>query len=67
MFTIVIYCLITDELGSKDSSRNLQANYAIYFLFRLDLLLHALLHACKILIRCDSIRILNFASKQSVS
>ena len=27
-------------LGSLDSSRNLQANYAISFLFRLDLILH---------------------------
>ena len=42
------------------SSRNLQANYAICFLFRLDLILHA----CKIPLRCDSFGILNFATKQ---
>ena len=49
-------------LGSLDPSRNLQANYAIsFFLFRLDLILHA----CKIPIRCDSFGIsLNFISKQ---
>ena len=47
-------------LGSLDSSHNLQVNYAISFLFRLNLILHA----CKILIRCDSFGILNFASKQ---
>ena len=38
---------------------NLQANYAISFLFRLDLILHA----CAAHIRCDSLEILNFASK----
>ena len=38
---------------------NLQANYAISFLFRLDLILHA----CAAYIRCDSFGILNFASK----
>ena len=43
--------------------RNLQANCTIHFLFRLDLLLHT----CKILIRCDSFGILNFASKQRVN
>ena len=47
------------KLGSLDSSRNLQANYAISFLFRLDLILHA--YAAYI--RCDSFGILNFASK----
>ena len=45
-----------------DSSRNLQANYVIRFLFRLDLVLHA----CKILIRCDRFGILNFATKQGL-
>ena len=45
-----------------DSSRNLQGNYIISFLFRLYLILHA----CKILIRYDSFGILNFASKQDV-
>ena len=44
-------------------SRNLQANYAISFLFCLDFVLHA----CKILIRCDSFEILNFACKQGVN
>ena len=48
-------------LGSLDPSRNLQANYAISFLFRLDLILHA----CKILIRGDSFGILNFTTKQA--
>ena len=38
---------------------NLQTNYAISFLFRLDLILHA----CAAHIRCDSLEILNFASK----
>ena len=47
-------------LDSLDSSRNLQANYAINFLFYLDLILYA----CKILLRCDSFGILNFAIKQ---
>ena len=47
------------ELGSLDSSRNSQANYAISFLFRLDLIFHA----CASHIRCDSFEILNFASK----
>jgi len=45
---------------SLDSSRNLQAKYGINFLFRLDLILHA----CKILIRCDNFGILNFTTKQ---
>ena len=45
-----------------DSSRNLQANYVIRFLFRLDLLLHA----CKIFIRCDKFGILNFATKHNL-
>ena len=49
-------------LGSLDSSRNLQANYTISFLFRLDLILHA----CKIPLRCDSFGILNFGTKQEV-
>ena len=40
-------------------SRNLQANYAISFLFRLDLILDA----CVIHIQCDSFGILNFTSK----
>ena len=44
-------------------SRNLQANYAIHFLFRLDLLLHT----CKIIIRCDNFEILNFVSKQEAT
>ena len=47
-------------LGSLDSSRNLQENYAISFLFHLDLMLHT----CKILIQCYSFAILNFAIKQ---
>ena len=50
------------KLGSLDSSRNLQTNYAISFLFRLDLILHA----CAAYIRCDSFGILNFASKPSL-
>ena len=49
-------------LGSLDPSRNLQVNYAISF-FYLDLILHAF----KILIRCDIFGILNFTSKQSLS
>jgi len=47
-------------VGSLDPSHNLQVNYVISFLFCLDLILHA----CKILIRCDSFEILNFTSKQ---
>jgi hypothetical protein len=39
-----------------------QANYAIRFLFCLDLKLHA----CKIPFRCDSFGILNFATKHGV-
>ena len=38
------YCsnlVIMVSLGSLDLSSNLQANYAISFLFRLDLILHA--------------------------
>ena len=50
-------------VGSLDPSHNLQVNYVISFLFCLDLILHA----CKILIRCDSFGILNSASKQGVS
>ena len=38
------------SLDSLDSSRNLQANYAISFLFRLDLVVHA----------CASFEIWNF-------
>ena len=48
------------ELGSLDSSHNLQANYTINFLFCLDLILYE----CKILVWCDSFGILNFTSKQ---
>ena len=44
-------------------SHNLQANYAIRFFIRLDLILYA----CKIPFRCDSFEILNFATKQSHS
>ena len=51
------------RLISLNSSRNLQANYIIYFLFRLDLILNA----CKILFRCDRFEILNFAIKQGLS
>ena len=50
-------------LGSLDSPRNLQVNYVINFLFRLDLILHAY----KIYLRCDSFGILNFATKQWLS
>ena len=39
-----------------------QENYAIRFLFCLDLKLHA----CKIPFRCDSFGILNFATKQGL-
>jgi hypothetical protein len=45
-------------IDSLDSSRNLEANYAISFLFRL----HLILHAYKIPTRCDSFEILNFAT-----
>ena len=47
------------QLGSLDSSRNLQANYAISFLFHIDLILHA----CAAHIRRDSFGILYFTSK----
>ena len=43
-------------------SRTLQVNYAISYLFRLDLILYA----CKILVWCDKFRILNFATKQDL-
>ena len=43
-------CLIMIELGLLDLSCNLQTNYAISFLFCLDLILHAY----KIFIRRDS-------------
>ena len=46
-------------LGSLDSSRNLQANYAISFLFHIDLILYA----CAAHIRRDSFGILYFTSK----
>ena len=46
-------------LGSLDSSRNLQENYVISFLFRLDLILHAY----KISFLCDNFGILNFGTK----
>ena len=42
------------------SSRNLQVNYAISFLFCLDLILHAY----KILIRCDRFGFFIFTTKQ---
>ena len=45
------------------SPRNLHTNYAIYFLFRLDLIIHVY----KILFRCDRFEILNFATKQGPS
>ena len=35
------YCPIIDKLGSKDSSRDLQANCVINFCFRLYLMFHA--------------------------
>ena len=61
-----IYCsnLVSNHvlLDSLDSSRNLQVNYVISFLFRLDLILHV----CKIIFRCDSFEILNFTYKQKV-
>ena len=38
-------------------------NYAIHFLFRLNLILYA----CKIPFRCDSFGILNFAIKQDLA
>ena len=49
-------------LGSLNPSRNLQANYAISFLFYPDLILHVF----KILIRYDNFEILNFISKQDL-
>ena len=52
----VVYCSII--VAILDSSRDLQANCAMRFLFRLDLILHA--GAGK------KIRILNFATKQGV-
>jgi len=58
-FTVANYCLIMVYLGSLDSSHNLQANYKISFLFRLDLILHT----CVAHIRYNSFEILNFASK----
>ena len=44
-------------------SRNLQVNYAISFLFHLDLILNT----CKIFIRCDSFEILNFTINKALS
>jgi hypothetical protein len=35
------YCPIVDQLGSKDSSRDLQLNYVISYFFYLHLILHA--------------------------
>jgi len=61
--TIVIWCQIMTKLGSLDLSHNLQANYTISCLFRLDLILYA----CEILVRCDRFEILNFATKQSLN
>ena len=63
MITVAFQCLIMIWLDSLYSSRNLQVNYAISFLFRLDLILHA----CNIPVRCDSFGILNFATKQDLS
>ena len=40
MFTVAPHCQIMARLGSKDSSRNLHANYAIGFLFYLHLMVH---------------------------
>ena len=34
------YCLIVDQLGSKDSSRDFQLNCAISYFFYLHLILH---------------------------
>ena len=39
-FLFYKYCSIIDYWGSKDSSRDLQANSAISFCFRLYLMLH---------------------------
>ena len=50
-------------LDSLDPPRNLQANYTIRFLFHLNLILHA----CKIIFRCDRFEILIFATKQGPS
>ena len=61
--TVAIWCLIIAQLCSLDSSRNLQINYVIRFLFYL----HLILHACKIFFRCDSFEILIFAIKQGPS
>ena len=41
MFTVVPHCQIIDELGLKDSSRKLVANYVISFVINLYLILHA--------------------------
>ena len=62
VYCSILVCLIIVLLDSLNSSSNLQANYAISFLFRLDLVLYA----CKILIRCDNFGILNFATKQGL-
>jgi hypothetical protein len=35
------YCLIVDQLGSKDSSRDFQLNCVISYFFYLHLILHA--------------------------
>ena len=51
------------RLISLNSSRNLQANYIIYFLFSLNLILYT----CKFLFWCDNFRISNFATKQDFS
>ena len=56
--TVSIQHLITAQLGSLDSSRDLQANCAMCFLFRLDLSLHA---GAGIFFR-----ILNYATKQEL-
>jgi hypothetical protein len=41
LFLFGNYCLITDYLGSKDSSRDLQTNCVINFYFQLYLMSHA--------------------------
>ena len=49
-------------LDPLDLSCNLQTNYTINCLFRLNLIFHTY----KIPVRCDRFEILNFASKQGL-
>jgi hypothetical protein len=41
MFTVAPHCQIMEQLGLKDSSRNLHAICVISYFFRLYLILHA--------------------------